>query len=125
MLIFDGHESHNLADFQDLCKEKNIVALYMPPHLLHLLQPLDMGCFLLLKRAYGAEVNALIRVHIHHINKLSFLPAFKIAFKRAFTKENICLSFQGAGLVPFNPEAVLSKLNIKLRTMTPPVIESH
>ena len=65
----------------------------MPLYSLYLLQPLDMGCFLLLKHVYGAKVNALIRVYIYYINKLSFLPVFKIVFKYAFIKENICLSF--------------------------------
>jgi hypothetical protein len=28
--------------------------------------------------------------------------------------------FRGAGLVPYDPEAVLSKLDVRLRTPTPP-----
>ena len=35
------------------------------------------------------------------------------------TEKNIQGGFRGAGLVPFNPEAVFSKLDIKLRTPTP------
>ena len=123
MLILDGYESHNSLKFLDLYKEKGIIALYMPAHALHLLQPLDVGCFSPLKKAYGNKVGCLIRNRIHYINKLSFLPAFKAAFKRAFIKDNICLSFRGAGLVPFNLEVVLSKLSIKLRTPTPPIAE--
>jgi hypothetical protein len=93
----------------------------MPSHSSHLLQPLDVGCFSPLKRAYGREINSLIRNHINHITKLEFLPAFKAAYTQAFTTENIRASFQGAGLVPLKPEAVLSKLNIRLRT--PPVAQ--
>ncbi|KAJ8110064.1 hypothetical protein OPT61_g6991 [Boeremia exigua] len=33
---------------------------------------------------------------------------------------NICSAFRGAGLVPYQPEAVLSKLDVQLRTPTPP-----
>jgi hypothetical protein len=52
----------------------------MLPYLLHLLQPLDISCFLLLKRAYSREVEALIRYYINYITKLEFLPAFKAAY---------------------------------------------
>ena len=68
-------------------------------------------------------VESLVRNHIHHITKLEFLPAFKAAFYESMTKDNICASFRGAGLVPFNPEAVLSKLDVKLRTPSPPATE--
>ena len=80
LLILDGHESHHSLGFQELCKENNIYTLCMPPHSSHLLQPLDVGCFSPLKRAYSREIEALIRHHINHITKLEFLPAFKAAF---------------------------------------------
>jgi hypothetical protein len=65
----------------------------MPPHLSHLLQPLDVGCFSPLKRVYSREIKALIRYHINYITKLKFLLAFKAAFERFFTSANICLAF--------------------------------
>ncbi|KAI1508834.1 DDE superfamily endonuclease [Pyrenophora tritici-repentis] len=120
LLILDGHESHQSLEFHELCKENNIYTLCMPPHSSHLLQPLDVSCFSPLKRAYSREVESLMRNHINHITKLEFLPAFKIAFYRAFTPANICSAFRGAGLVPLQPEAVLSKLDVQLRTPTPP-----
>jgi hypothetical protein len=90
----------------------------MPPYSLYLLQPLDVACFLLLKRLYSDAILALARSCIYYINKQTFLPAFKAAFKKTFTVENICAGFRGAGLVLYNPEAVLLKLNIRLRTPT-------
>ncbi|RAQ98564.1 putative transposase [Stemphylium lycopersici] len=119
LLVFDGHKSHHSLEFQELCKENNIYTLCMPPHSSHLLQPLDVGCFSPLKRAYSREVESLIRHHINHITKLEFLPAFKAAFDRSFTPANICSAFRGAGLIPLDPDAVLSKLDIQLRTPTP------
>lgn len=61
LLIIDGHESHNLKEFQDLYVEWKILALCMPSHASHLLQPLDIGCYSPLKKAYGAEISALAR----------------------------------------------------------------
>ena len=40
------------------------------------------------------------------------------------TKDNILASFRGAGLVPNDPERVLSKLDVVLRTPTPPQPEA-
>jgi DDE superfamily endonuclease len=123
LLVIDGHESHHSIEFDRICKEEKIIALCMPSHASHLLQPLDVGCFSPLKTAYGNGISALARNHTNHIAKETFLPAFKTAFNKAFTKENICASFRGAGLVPHEPEVVLSKLDLRLRTPTPAVSE--
>jgi hypothetical protein len=120
LLIIDGHESHCSVEFQDYCKENKIIALCMPPHSSHLLQPLDVVPYSLLKRHYGDGISLLARSRIHYINKDTFLPAFRTAFEKTFTQENVCAGFRGAGLVPYNPDAVLSKLDVQLRTPTPP-----
>jgi hypothetical protein len=92
----------------------------MPAHSSHLLQPLDVGCFSALKKAYGRKIEDMMRVHINHIQKEDFLPAFHSAFYDSMTPENIQGGFRGAGLVPLDPESVLSKLDVKLKTPTPP-----
>jgi hypothetical protein len=97
-----------------------IIALCMLPHSLHLLQPLDVVPYLLLKHHYGNGISLLACSCIHHINKETFLSAFKSAYKKMFIQENICAGFQGAELVPFKLDAVLSKLDVQLRTPTPP-----
>ena len=68
---------------------------------------------------YGDEISALARNYIYYINKETFLLAFKAAFSWVFTAENACAGFRGAGLVPFNLDAVLLKINVRLRTLTP------
>jgi hypothetical protein len=79
-----------------------------------------VGCFSPLKRAYGDEINSLARYGTKQIKKEAFLPAFKAAFEKAITKDNIFAGFRGAGLVPHDPEAVILKLDVVLRTPTPP-----
>ena len=117
LLILDGHESHNSMEFQAYCQENNIYTLRMPAHSSHLLQPLDVGCFSPLKRAYSREIESLIRHQINHITKLEFLPAVKAAYDQSFTPANIQSAFRGAGLVPHQPDVVLSKLDVQLRTV--------
>ena len=118
--MVDGHESHSSHEFHKYCKEHKIITLCMPPHSSHLLQPLDVGCFAPLKRAYYTELDSWVRSAITQIKKETFLPAFRIAFNKAITKENILAGFRGASLVPHDPERVLSKLDVVLRTPTPP-----
>ncbi|KAM5527292.1 transposase [Fusarium oxysporum f. sp. phaseoli] len=119
LLILDGHESHHSVDFERYCKENKIITLCMPPHSSHLLRPLDVGCFSVLKQAYGREIEHLIRCSINHVSKTEFFPAFYAAFQATMTEENIKAAFRGAGLVPLDPEHVVSKLDVQLRTPTP------
>jgi hypothetical protein len=120
LLIINGYKSHCLVEFQDYCKENKIIALCMPSHLSHLLQPLDVVPYSLLKRYYGDGISLLARSRIYYIDKETFLLAFKAAFEKTFTQENICAGFRGARLVLYNLDAVLSKLNVRLRTPTLP-----
>ena len=119
MLILDGHESYHSAEFETYCKEKNIITLCLPAHSSHLTQPLDIGFFSPLKCAYGKEINAFIRAHINHISKVEFLIVFKAAYLASIIPSNARAGFRGAGLIPFEPQAIISKLDIKLRTPTP------
>jgi hypothetical protein len=60
-----------------------------------------------------------MRQQITHITKEDFIPAFRVAFQASLTESNIQGGFRGAGLVPFDPERVISTLDLKLRTPTP------
>ena len=94
----------------------------MPQPSSHLLQPLDVGCFPPFMRAYGSQVSGA-RYSITHVDKIEFLAAFNSAFLEALRKENICGSLRGAGLVPFDPDTMLSRLDVKLRPLIPPAPE--
>jgi hypothetical protein len=94
----------------------------MLPHSSHLLQPLDVVPYSLLKRHYGDGISLLARSRIYYIDKETFLLAFKAAFEKTFTLENIRAGFRGARLALHNPKVVLLKLNVQLRTPTPPAL---
>ena len=120
LLILNGHGSHLTPKFDEICEQNKVIPICMPAHSSHLLQPLDIGCFAVLKRAYGRMVETKMRNGINHIDKLDFLEAYPFARIEAFKSETIKNSFGAAGLVPFEPERVILKLNIRLRTPTPP-----
>ena len=45
LLILDGHNSHATFRFKKLAHEYKIILLYLPAHITHKLQPLDIGIF--------------------------------------------------------------------------------
>ncbi len=51
--------------------------------------------------------------------KPEFFIVFKAAHNLTITAKNIKAGFRGAGLVPFNPETVISRLDVRLWTPTP------
>ena len=118
MIILDGHESHLSAKFQEFCKDHGIITLYLPAHSSHLTQPLDIGCFSVLKRMYGKELENFIKASVDYIIKIEFFIAFKATHEKTIIKSNVLGGFRGAGLILFDSQAVISKLNIKLQTPT-------
>lgn len=91
----------------------------MPPHTSHLLQPLDVGCFSPLKRAYGQQVSELARQGVFHIDKQDFLQIYLSIRTTVFSEQNIQAGFRATGLVPACQERVLSSLTV-VRTPSPP-----
>ena len=110
LLIIDGHDSHVTLEFVKYCDEADIKPYCLPPHSTHLLQPLDVGLFSPLQKAYGKVVDRATRFSFFTIWKGNFLPLLVQARQAAYTEANILAEWQGAGLIPFNARHVLAKL---------------
>ena len=124
MLILDGHGSHCTIEFFQYCIEHNIYPICLPSHSTHLLQPLDVGLFGLLKKAYSTELdkwhrrgnNAVRKGNFHEcvfllqIRELTFQRLAVRARDTAYTEENIKKAFESTGIHPLNPRMVLGKL---------------
>jgi len=63
-----------------------------------------------------------MRMNIIYISKLEFLYAFREAFFAFITENNIQGGFAGAGFIPYDPERVIFKLDIYIRTLIPPTL---
>ena len=111
LLILDGHGSHSTAAFDLFCSEHSIITLCMPPHSSHLLQPLNVSCFVVLKRSYRQQIEDLIQVRVNYIDKPDFLSAYSTACIEALTLNIVRSGFTATRLVLYDPERVLSKLN--------------
>ncbi len=91
----------------------------MPAHSSHILQPLDVACFGPLKAAYSRLVQDLARRGIFHLDKTDFLANYQRVRPSIHSESNIIAGFRATGLIPANPERVLSSLTIT-KTPSPP-----
>jgi hypothetical protein len=48
--------SYTLINFMWLCKQHKVYLLYLPPYALHLLQPLNLALFSVLKSRYSNKI---------------------------------------------------------------------
>jgi hypothetical protein len=125
LLILDGHGSHATPEFDLFCSENSIITECLPPHTSHILQPLDIACFSPLKTAYGHLVQNLARQHIFHIDKADFLTMYQQARTDVHSDKNIQSGFRATGLIPWNPEYVLSQLSCTPSPSISPPSTSH
>ena len=114
----DGHGNHETFEFDVICKELNIIPIYMLLHSFHLLQPLNVNFFLLSKKTYTKELKNIFQLNINHINKLEFLEIYKQIERQVFIKSNILNIFKNIKIFPFDFTAVFNFLNTFLKFIT-------
>lgn len=119
LLILDGHKSYHSVEFDEYCKANHVIPLCTPAHSSHKLQPLDVTCFSVLKRAYSGFIEGLMRRHQTHVAKENFLRGFSIVSEKAMTPANVQAGFRAAGLVPLDGQSVISALDISHIARTP------
>ena len=59
LLLLDGHGSHIDIEFLWRCKEHRIHLLFLPAHSSHVLQPLDLAPFTVVKSSYREQIREL------------------------------------------------------------------
>ena len=115
LLILDGHQTHYSIDFVRYAVKNGITLLSYPGHTTYPLQPLDVGLFAPLQKAYGMAVYNYARETRTGITKKQFFSFYSQAKRQAYTKENTKAAWRAAGIHPFNPNIVLRPLLRKLR----------
>jgi len=119
LLLTDGHSSHLTAKFVAFCLKKAIDLVVLPPHSSHLLQPLDVAIFSLLKTYLSRETDRLSRFDPGRISKVDWTTAYITARQEAFRLNSILSGFRKAGIFPFSPITVLSSLEMPNPTSNP------
>jgi hypothetical protein len=91
LLLLDGHESHINVEFSDWAEAHNILILALPPHSTHLMQPLDVSVFQLLKGAHSRVVEDAVRAGETSFPKPRFMKYLHEIRTKGF-KENTIIS---------------------------------
>jgi hypothetical protein len=105
LLILNGHSMHEV---KDVCEANNIRLLTLPPHLTHILQPLDVGIFNIYKAAIRNKTTARTVQWIADIpdmpeasrQRCVSIAMSLTAYRQAVTPHNIRQSFYKTGIYP-------------------------
>lgn len=89
LLLLDGHGSHDTREFLEYCELHRILAVALPPHTTHLLQPLDVGCFQPLKWYHGKTLDWAARTGAKEITKDDFFATLDEIRRQTFTYNTI------------------------------------
>jgi hypothetical protein len=68
---------------------------------------------------YRYQIKTFIKAYINYIIKVEFLLVFHAVYNQLVTPQNAIAGFRGTSLVLFNPQTVISKLDVKLQTPIP------
>lgn len=108
ILIMDNHATHYSEELKLVLKDARVIPIYLPPHCLHLMQPLDVGVFKPVKDHYRKLVARYFDRHATHVVPKDKFIEFWIGSRNLrMTKENISSGFRKSGLWPIDKQMVL------------------
>ena len=116
MLIFDGYNNYYIIDFDNYCKNNNIVLFCMFIHLFYIFQFFNVKCFGFFKISYNKKIEQMMCMQIMYIIKNNFFFVFKCVFYVIISLKNIQASFRVIGFVLYNLEKMISGLDFKFCT---------
>ena len=119
LLLMDGHSSHYNPSTIKTAAAQQVILFCLPPHTTHIAQPLDVGCFGVLKRYWDEECNEFMGKNIGKVvTRFQFSELFSRAWARAMIPHNICAGFKATGVYPLD-STVFTAIN-DLRKSPPP-----
>jgi len=99
-----------LSSFSASLIHNKIVIFCLPAHSSHLLQPLDVVVIQAYNHYHAEAVEAVTRRGCGNFDKAEFLDTIDSIRQQTFKSSTIYSAFQATGLIPYNPDIVVSKL---------------
>jgi DDE superfamily endonuclease len=98
--------------FISLADSLRILILILPPYTTHRLQPLDVGLFSSLAKAYTKRLDTYTYGGLGWvlITKRLFWPIVRDAWGDSFTSKNIKKAFEVTGIWPLRPLLTIAKI---------------
>jgi len=109
LLLLDGFGSHPTKQFLDFCDLHKIIVFCLPAHSSYLLQPLDVVVFQPYKHYHAEVVEAATHTGCGNFDKAELLDTIDTIRQQTFKSSIIQSAFRATGLIPYNPDIVISK----------------
>ncbi|KAM9905913.1 hypothetical protein OXX69_007001 [Metschnikowia pulcherrima] len=109
LLCIEGHRSLLKAKFDVVCRENNIVPVFMPQDSGYLLHPFQVGQCQKFRHTLLAIARDNVLESEKPLDVLEYLKEYSEQRQVAYTPKNIKASFAKAGLVPSNSGLVFEK----------------
>jgi len=106
LLLVDNHGSHRAEEFAIKANANHIALLFLPPHLTHIMQPLDVGVFQPYKHWHYKAIQTALATMDFDYTIASFLRDIDGVRTLTFTKSIIKSAFRKAGMWPISLEVV-------------------
>ncbi len=112
VLLGDNLSSHLSLSVIRRCQDENIRFVLLPANSTHLCQPLDVSFYHPLKEKWRGILNEWKNRNIGVLPKCEFPRLLKTVVDQIGmkVKSNIIAGFKSCGIVPFNPQHVISKV---------------
>jgi hypothetical protein len=104
LLIYDGHRSHETIELREAADKAEIHLFCIPPHTSHCLQPLDVGIFGPLQRAWQNRCLAVLEETGKSITRENVVKEYMIARTKSVTTQVIVSAWRRPGICPLNAE---------------------
>jgi len=111
LLIIDSHGLRVSTKFLDACWTRRIIPFLLPPHLTHVMQPLDVSIFGPLTAAYNRRLNDITPHLVGDIDKARFATIYAEARAATMTSTAARKAFTDSGIsLNPTPDKVLARL---------------
>ena len=109
LLIYDGHKSHETIELRETAVQHEIQLYRLPAHTSHRLQPLDVGVFGPLQRAWQNRCAVAMDDSGEGITRQQVVKEYMMARTESFKETTILSAWKKSGIVPFNPGVFTSE----------------
>ena len=109
LLIYDGHQSHETIELRATALGHQIELYCLPPHTSHRLQPLDVGVFGPLQRAWQNRCVIAREEGGEGIARSQVVRHYMAARSESFKESTILAAWRNSGISPLDPGIFTSK----------------
>ena len=112
LLVIDNYYSHWELSFIEYLDQYDIKVMALPPHMTHLMQPLDVSVFSAFKRGHQRTIANQLRYEKLSYGFIDFLDHFNTFHSQTFEKKSLLFSgWRDSGLFPSDPQQILVRLD--------------